>query len=279
MTEAIAATAVESRSALRFDIAAHPALRHALQGPLTPKFLATRNAEGIPNVVPLTSLCPAENVPDLLHFGNFLLRKSVCNLEGDCRVSVLVITEKLEGWVLGGSFEGFEREGPHADAQRRAELLRYNAYTGIRNAGLVRVRSVERAFRVSKASLVRDFVFARAAGLGWRVEGGIDLPRAALLELSRLAALKVIAWVDRAGYPRIAPALSLQPASNALVCWNDPAIGEGPPEGGPVAANVLTPQAISYQVKGTWEPRRTASMLVPHELYAGGPPLPGARIV
>jgi Pyridoxamine 5'-phosphate oxidase len=257
----------------------YPKLLEALRGELTPKFLATRSEDGLPNVVPLTSLTPSPGEPGLLHFGNFLLRKSVVNLKQDPRLGVLVITPELEGWVLTGTFEGFEREGPHADAQRSAKMLRYNAYTGIRNAGLVRVRSVERSFRISRPRLVRDYALAGSAGLRRRAVGGIDVPLAVRREFARLAAVKVVSWIALDGWPRIAPALSLQPAGHdTMVCWPDSDLRSGPEDGALVAANVLTMEAVSYQIKGCWQRGRGVGTLVPHEVYAGGPPLPGGRI-
>ena len=41
-----------------------PALLTALRGAMTPKFLATRSADGIPNVVPCISLLPTEDQED-----------------------------------------------------------------------------------------------------------------------------------------------------------------------------------------------------------------------
>ncbi len=69
-----------------------PGLLTALQGEMTPKFLATRNGAGVPNVVPVVSILPSESEPDTLFFGNFLLRKSIQKLQEDPWVFVLVIT-------------------------------------------------------------------------------------------------------------------------------------------------------------------------------------------
>jgi len=41
-------------------------LMEALSGDMTPKFMATRSADGIPNVVPVTSIMPAGDVEDRL---------------------------------------------------------------------------------------------------------------------------------------------------------------------------------------------------------------------
>ena len=64
-------------------------LLEALSGEMTPKFLATRSADGVPNVVPCISLLPADDQDDTLFFGNFLLRKSIKNLEEDPRLAIL----------------------------------------------------------------------------------------------------------------------------------------------------------------------------------------------
>ena len=92
-----------------------PGLLDALRGEMTPKFLATRNSEGVPNVVPCVSLLPTDDQTDVLFFGNFLLRKSVKNLKEDPRVGILVITTDLNGWTLKGEFLEFQSTGPYVD--------------------------------------------------------------------------------------------------------------------------------------------------------------------
>lgn len=262
-----------------------PGLLEALRGEMTPKFMATRSADthsvgGIPNVVPVVSILPAEDQPDTLFFGNFLLRKSIQNLKQDARVGVLVITPQLQGWILKGDFVEFQRTGPYVDRQMSGSLLRYNAYTGIRDAGIIRVRSVEGVFHISKLQVVTDYVLARlsAWGGGKPADGGAAMPLPVRREFARMAAVKVLAWAGQDGYPAIMPALSLQPAGEGtLVCWRGiPRLS--PPLGAWVAANVLTFEAISYQAKGHWiASGKTGAMRV-KEIYAGGPPYPGGRI-
>jgi len=137
-----------------------PGLLEAMRGEMTPKFMATRSLDGVPNVVPCVSILPADDQPDTLFFGNFLLRKSIKNLETDPRLSVLVITEDLQGWILKGDFVEFQRTGPYVDIQMNSNLLRYNAYTGIRNAGVIKVRSLEGIFSISKLQVVKDYFMA-----------------------------------------------------------------------------------------------------------------------
>ena len=46
--------------------------------------------------------------------------------------------------------------GPYVERQMNSSLLRYNPYTGIRNAGIIRVRSLEGRFRISKVRVASD---------------------------------------------------------------------------------------------------------------------------
>jgi hypothetical protein len=154
-----------------------PGLLDALRGEMTPKFLATRDAAGVPNVVPVVSIQPAEGEPDVLFFGNFLLRKSIRNLLVDPRAGILVITPGLHGWRLKADFVEFQTTGPLVERQMNSSILRYNAYTGIRNAGLLRVRSVEGEFHIGKVQVLTEFILARLArGMGG-VEAGQMTPR------------------------------------------------------------------------------------------------------
>jgi len=260
---------------------ATPGLLEALRGEMTPKFLATQDVEGVPNVVPCVSMQPADDQPDTVFFGNFLLRKSIRNLERDARVGILVITPDLKGWVLRGDFVEFQSTGAYFDRQMGSTLLRYNSYTGIRNAGIIRVRSVERGFVIPRLQVALDYVRARLASAFSRTEGGegVLVPWPVRQEFGRMVAVKVLAWIGDDGYPAVAPALSLQPAGErSLLAWWGVYTHPAPPAGATVATCILTFEAISYQAKGRWVPgKRTGAILV-SEVYAGGPPLPGGRI-
>jgi hypothetical protein len=257
-----------------------PGLLEALKGEMTPKFLATRNAEGLPNVVPVISILPADDQSDILFFGNFLLRKSIKNLEEDPRVGILVITQELQGWILKGDFLEFQRTGPYVDRQMSSSLLRYNAYTGIRNAGIIRAKSLEGGFHISKLQVAKDYLLARLASLSGAVnsDSGVAMPLQVRHEFAKMAAVKVLAWIGEDGYPVVIPALSLQPArAESLVCWKAKRFPE-PKQGALVASNILTLEAVSYQVKGRWLGDRRNGTIHIQEVYAGGPPLPGGRL-
>jgi hypothetical protein len=256
----------------------------ALRGAMTPKFLATRSAEGIPNIVPCISLLPAEDQPDTLFFGNFLLRKSIRNLEEDGRIAILVITPDLQGWILRGDFMEFQLTGPYVEHQKSSSLLRYNAYTGVRNAGLIRIIAVEGSFALSKLQVLKDFWLTRLAPVRHQndkrvlSDNSVVIPLGVKLEFARMAAVKVLAWIGSEGYPRVVPALSLQPAGEKTLACHARTEFSWPPSNTRVAANVLTSEAISYQVKGQWTQDRGSGLIGVQEIYAGGPPYPGGRI-
>lgn len=259
-------------------------LLSALRGEMTPKFLATRSTQGIPNVVPCISLLPAEDQEDTLFFGNFLLRKSIRNLQEDQRVSILVVTPELQGWTLQGEFIEFQRSGPYVDLQKSSSHLRYNAYTGVRNAGLIRVNRVESAFVLSKLRVMKDYLLARLAAFRQGNDQGagsasdVIIPLAVQREFARMAAVKCLAWIGQDGYPQVIPALSLQPAGKSKLACRKKAGLPSPPVEAKVAANILTFEAISYQAKGHWSESNQTGVVRVEEIYAGGPPYPGGRI-
>ncbi len=261
----------------------HPDLLAALRGEMTPKFLATRSSEGLPNVVPCISMRPAEDQEDTLFFGNFLLRKSIKNLLEDSRVGILVVTPELRGWVLKGDFIEFQNSGPYVDQQKSSSLLRYNAYTGVRNAGVIRLLSLEGTFAISKLQVLKDYWLARLTAVNQGHDrktprNGVIIPLAVKLEFARLAAVKVLAWLGPDGYPQVIPSLSLQPAGqNKLACRKKVAF-PSPAAQALVSANVLTSEAISYQIKGRWEESKRSGLILAEEVYAGGPPYPGGRV-
>ncbi len=254
-----------------------PGLLEALRGDMTPKFLATRSAQGIPNVVPCISLQPADDPPDTLFFGNFLLRKSIRNLQQDTRVGILVITPELRGWMMEADFVEFQRTGAFVERQMSGPLLRYNAYTGIRNAGILTARSVQGEFAITKLQVAKDYALTRLVALRRRAAGATVMPLPVRQEFAKMAAVKVLAWIGEDGYPAVVPMLSLQPAGeNTLVCRRGQL--PVPPDGATVATNILTFEAVSYQAKGEWSLQGSVGKVRVGEVYAGGPPYPGGRV-
>ena len=214
-------------------------------------------------------------------------------------MSILVITTDLEGWVLQGDFVEWQRTGAYVDRLNNTDLLRYNAYTGIRNAGIIQVRAVLRHFRISKLRVLTEYLLARAAtrpitppgppkagGSPFSPKEAVTMPRPAREGFSPMTAVRVLAFLDGEGYPLAAPVLSLQPAGeSALVCAEGLFADMLEPlaVGAPVAASLLTLDIVSFQAKGRWLGGRrllgapVGAMSVT-AVYAGGPPIPGRQV-
>jgi predicted pyridoxine 5'-phosphate oxidase superfamily flavin-nucleotide-binding protein len=253
----------------------------ALAGQTTPKFLATLDGDGVPNVVPVISLQAADE--STIIFGEFMLWKTRRNLEVDPRVCVAVMTTR-QGWVVKGDFLEFQRSGPYFDRIMSADTFRYNAYAGIRNAGVIRVRSLVRAFAVSSRSVLVET--ARARWLARRLRptdrSWVALPAPVREKFSRLRAAKFLAYRDDDGYPNIVPALSLRAADSHTLVFSGAVAAELSP-GTRVAASVLTFEPLAYQVKGEVAAverslGQPAAVVAVQEVYSACPPLPGERI-
>jgi hypothetical protein len=139
---------------------------------------------------------------------------------------------------------------------------------------------VEEGFRISKLQVLKDYALARLATLSGPPagDGGVSMPLPVRHDFAKMAAVKVLAWIGEDGYPVVIPTLSLQPANaRSLVCWKGMRFPE-PKQGALVASNILTFEAISYQVKGRWTSAGGTGTVQVQEVYAGGPPLPGGRL-
>ena len=267
-------------------------LQEALRGDLTPKFLATKDAEGIPNVVPVVSIVPLD--AGHLIFGNYLMWKTARNLEAAeahedkthpaRQVSAMVLEESLFGALIRGRYSGSQKAGPWVDQINSQRFLRYNAYTGIRNAGCVDVTQIEGPFDLSKLGVLAGNTLSMANRLR---AGGLSRGKAILNptvreKFTRISAVKVLSFVDRDGWPVAAPAMSLQPIADDVLIFTRASVPVSTADlsdGARVAVCVLTMEPVAFQVKGTYkqlDPFFGAILL--DEAYHASVPLPGKRI-
>jgi hypothetical protein len=262
-----------------------PAVVKALSGAITPKFLATRDAEGIPNVVPVLSLEAADE--RTIIFGEMMIWKTRRNLEADARVSILVLSSDLRAWTIRGRFVEFQRSGAHFDHIMESENIRYNAYSGIRSAGVIQVLDVARAFKLSQAALLVDTARSRwlARRLSRDGSEGAAMPLQVREKFGRLRAAKAAAFLGASGHPDCLPALALLPAGPARLVWGGRVLEDltDLTPGSPMAAAVITQEPVAYQVKGEfagWRRSlgRNLAVIDVREAYSASPPLPGKRL-
>jgi hypothetical protein len=235
--------------------------------------------------VPVISITPYKE--GTLVFAEFFMNKSRNNLAHNDKVGVAVLTEGFEGWSLKGTFLGFERQGEAFETISQLPLLRYNAYTSARAAGVIRVEEVSGRQRLSKSRLLCAFVHATAlATLRRRGHNGSQaddcMPRQVEDKFRRMSAVRAIAYRDRDGFPRVFGLIACVSSGSSWLLAADPLFRpwrSGLEPGATVAASVITQEPIAYQVKGMYEGRRLGADLI--ELtacYSASPPLLGERL-
>jgi hypothetical protein len=262
-----------------------PAVVRALAGARTPKFLATRDADGVPNVVPVLSLEAADE--QTIIFGELMIWKTRRNLEADPRVAIMVLTPDLRAWTIRAEFVEFQRSGAYYDHLMAGENVRYNAYGGIRSAGLIRVLEMTRELKLSQGALLLDTARGRWLARRLSLDGPVPgtMPAQVVEKFSRLRAAKALAWLDADGHPDCLPAFPLVPAGRSTLIFGG-AAAEGPSSlttGSPVAAAVLSMEPVAYQVKGDFTGLRSSlgrrfGVIEVRESYSACPPLPGERL-
>ncbi len=263
-----------------------PEAEKSFARPMLPKFLATVSAGGTVNIVPVISLEAADS--ETLIFAELMIWKTRKNLEVNPKVAAAVMTRDLRVWVVKGDFAGFQKKGKYYERLSGNELFRYNAYTGIRSAGVIRIREVLPVVHMPKFKLLRDLVMTRLLSFraGSQFKGKREMPVPVREKFRRLMAAKFLAYIDTDGYPGIVPLMSLFPADGrGFVCGTSidgEAIGKLKTSGR-VAASVITSEPVAYQVKGSfrgiikyWGIK--VGIINVDEIYSASPPLPGERI-
>ena len=261
----------------------------AFAGEMTPKFLATAGADGTPNVVPVISLMAPD--PGTLIFGEFMIWKTRRNLEENPKVSALVLTEDLRVWTVRGRFAGFQTTGPHVERLNESRMFRYNAYLGIRRAGVIEVTDVTGHDRLSKAHLMSQVAAVwiaggRAARRLSKFDACAVMPPPVLEKFSRLQAVRVLAVAGADGWADPFPVMTMRPATSSALIFSPGPFREklaAAKRGAPAAACVITFDPVAYQVKGTWQGISShmgiaLGALTVTEVYSACPPRPGARI-
>ena len=275
-------------------------LKEALSGEMTPKFLATADAAGEPNIVPVISIEPWDS--ETLIFGDLMLRKTKANLTHNAPVSVGVMTPDGKSWSVRGRFQGFERTGPKFDKVSGHDMYRYNSYSGLRAAGIIAIEETSPPKKIDIPNLAAGAIwvtFRRGVGAVALSDDG-PMPRQVVEKFARMKAAKFMSWLDEEGFPAAASCMSLFPvgpgqlavAANELApVVSNPAFLRGPvslpggvpPAGTRVAAAIITFDPVAYQVKGVISKYKDylgtkVARIDVDEVYAASPPLPGHRI-
>jgi predicted pyridoxine 5'-phosphate oxidase superfamily flavin-nucleotide-binding protein len=105
------------------------------------KLLATIDENGIPNVAYITSLMAADE--ETLIYADSAGVKTKRNLLHNPQVAaIVVLKEKIIAYQVKGTFQGFETSGKYYEMLSALPAYRYNAYFGVRAAGVIKVEEV-----------------------------------------------------------------------------------------------------------------------------------------
>ena len=257
-------------------------LFEALKGEMTPKFLATKDENQVPNVVPIISIQPFDR--NTLIFGNFLMWKTEKNLRKNDQVSVNVITEQLFGATIRGVFKGFQKVGEYADMISSLDTMRYNAYTGIRNAGAIEIKDISEPFHLKKLDILSGFLQSKVRRVWARkFSQGVRIMHPVVQGLyGRAVAVKVLSFIDNQGFPYAVPVMSLQTAApDVLVFSKKQMLPYLVPlkDQAEVAVSVITMEPVAFQVKGTYkEMDDNWGAILLKEAFHASPPYVGKKI-
>ncbi len=263
-----------------------------LAGEMQPKFLASVNRAGEPNVVPVLSLCPYE--PGVAAFAEFMLWKSKANLKETGQAALLALDAKLNFVAARGVFRGFVTSGPIFDAMANQAMFRYNPYNGIRGAGTIGLEALDAEGRIPMSAILMAHLKARrlakalssaataesaGASPGKKAPAAPTMPRQVIDKFGRLKALKAVAWPvaggDGSRGVRVRPTAGVAPAGRSRLVIADEAVARAVPDRSRVAVAVITLEPVAYQVKGTAHHWRGSLLIDVSESYTAGPPVPG----
>lgn len=246
------------------------------------KFLATVDPQGKVNVALIVTLQPPpDGRDDRLIFGDFLMWRSKENLDHDPRVAAAVVNMKLKMATLTGDFRGFEKTGAYKEAIDGSPFMRYNAYSGVRAAGIVDVREASPARAASMLAIPFDFLKARMHRPGPNGDG-VAVPGLVKEKFVKLTSVKALAVIGDDGYPRIHPVMAAAPAGDRAFVLQIAGYNrelrdvEVPCH---AALCVLTFDVKSYKVKGELSSLGPNALLFKvREVYNAMPPLAGDLI-
>jgi hypothetical protein len=251
------------------------------------KFLATASSAGVPNITLIVSQTPAE--PGIVVFGEFMMVKTQANLAENTRVASLAMTDKLEMAGFKGDVTGWTTTGKYIDMINSIPFFRYNAYTGIRNIAITRIREMlPLPPKVSLLAAGLEYAAVRTRGRIGKARslGGVETPAPVRDKFNAIMSVKVLAFIDDDGYPNAVPTLGIMFRTPSEIrfkvsSYNSAVRKLKPPA--KVALNVLTLDLMTYQVKGTlvgFEKRLglEVGVIRVEEVYSCIPPLVGERL-
>jgi len=249
----------------------------------TPKFMATKDSSGEPNVVPVLSWTVYEG--NTLVYGDFMTYKTRNNLNnGNTKFSILVFTTDLDSWLIKADFESFHRNDEIYEFIAQTPLFRYNQYTNARGAGVAEAIWASEKFGISKMNVLLAFLKAKLASRKVPIQESNEgnMPLNVFNRMSQMAAVKIIAYISEDGYPIVYPEFGMLPvSSNRIVLkrGEEKRRGFSIKDGSRVAVSLVTLEPAAFQLKGNFRVLNDSTGYIELDrVYTCSLPRPGARV-
>jgi hypothetical protein len=248
-----------------------------------PKFLVTMSDDNEPNIALVLTWTIYEG--DTLVYGDFMTYKTKQNLlAGNQKIGLAVMTLGLDSWSIKADFESFHKNDDIYEFIALTPFFRYNQYTNARSAGVAKAIWASSNYKISKLSVLTSFMKAKFASRkveNTETEEG-NMPRNIYERFSKMAAVKVLSFIDEDGYPAAFPALGMLPSGiNQLIIDRGEEIRRGfrIRNGQRVAISLATTEPAAFQVKGSYrEISLTKAIVDLDRVYACSLPRPGVRV-
>ena len=102
------------------------------------KMLATVDAEGVPNVVPVWSIVAVDS--ETIAFAELFIKKTKENLEKNKKVAIAIFKGPMVGYQLKGNFSGFQMSGPIFE--NFSKKIMDSMKMQIKSVGIIKVNAV-----------------------------------------------------------------------------------------------------------------------------------------
>ncbi|MFH1530835.1 MAG: hypothetical protein ABIK09_08910 [Pseudomonadota bacterium] len=221
-------------------------------------FVATKDPEGRPHVALITSL--QARGPEHMMFGEFIRGRTKAHVRSDPEVAWAVITLDKGLWRGRARWTGLATSGPDYDMFNDRPMFRYNAYFGIHTVHYLDLVEAHPREALPMARIVPAALLTRVLRSleGQRTDTPAMNPFTTGL-FNQMDALKLLAWVDDGGWPRLVPVVQCQAADPGRLVFSTLAWGDelrAVPAGDTVAVFAANTKMESVLVRGRLSFRR-----------------------
>lgn len=217
--------------------------------------LATVNAEGLPHITLIATLQAAS--PTTMVWGQFVEGLSKGFIRRNPKVGWLIMTLDKQLWRGQATFTHTAQQGPDYERYNTTPMFRYNAYFGVHTVYYMNLEGHTGRHPLPMAPIIGasvETLLARAFAGRKAKHEALNLWTRQLL--SKIGALKFLAYVDASGYPVIVPILQAQTPNSERVLFALHPFGaelRAIPKGTPTAIFGMSLDMETVLARGTFE--------------------------